>query len=306
MSDLFKKITDSLGVAGESINDAANSFVEGAIETGKSGLKIFDELVLGGDGKVFDLLQIFSIRYTLAKSFYPTDDIERNLSQTPDDEKLLVDLFDMQERQFSFSMKLIRLLNLTPFSAEMSSKSASIIEQEREIGKARDFRNREISLILDSVSKKIDRALIGNDTDSLRAFVPILLKCKILQRDESTFEQWLETTKDLICSSEWSHLAGRYYLMLKKYDDALVYLRKAYGEKATFSEDDLSECLDQAIAASDSDKKAEFEKIRNEIFPYIAGSEMLSRFKGIPISFLLIKKSELIKIMNWGSDDKSI
>ena len=306
MSKIFKKVTSFLENVSGHIDDSATSFLEGAMESAKSSVKLFDGLIFGGSGKTFDLLQLISLRHGIVKSLYPSIEVEKRLRDDPENEMLLIEFYEIKERQFKFSLKLLRLLNLTPFSMEMSSKSASLIEHERNEEKNRQVRLSEIKLILERLSVKVDEALSQNvKTEDFENLIENLIKAKLLIKDYEHLESWLAISKEVMVEAKTSHLAGQFFLSVGQYESAYAQLMEAYGQNIKYSEDDLAECLDELIASTEGQDKDHWKQMRTKAFPNIVGKENMAKLTNLPMCFLTVKLQEIQKILNWGKNEKA-
>ena len=306
MSKVFKKITSFLDSVSDHIDDSATSFLEGALESAKSSVKLFDGLVFDGSGKTFDLLQLITLRHSIVKSLYPCYEVEKQLEDDPENVVLLIQWYEIKERQFKFSLKLLKLLNLTPFSMEMSRKSAGLIENERNEEKCRRIRLVEIKLILERLSIQVDEALAKEDkTTDLESFIENLVKAKLLVKDYEHLESWLAIAKEVMPETKANHLVGQYLLSVGRFESAYAPLLDSYQHNLQYSEDDLAECLDELIALSEGQEKEQWKKARIKIFPKIVGKEKLAKLSGLPLCFLTVKQQELEKILNWGKNEKA-
>ena len=291
---------------GEQIDNAATSFSAGIIQSGRSGIKLIGNVVLGDSEKLMDVLQLFLMRRTVVKAFYPTLEVEERLKKNPEDLVAKVIFFELQERQFHFSMRLIRLLSLTPFSRKMSDKRAEIIEQEHEIGQARKFRDGELQILREKIASQIDIYLVEDaeeDEKQLAEAVEMLERCNLLLKDDASFLQWQEVGREIISDDLWSHIYGRYLMQSSQYENAIKFLEQAYMKGVIYAEDDLLECIDNCLKNCPAEQQEQYRKKREKIAPLFVGVNNLDRLKNLPISFLLVKKYEISKILKWGKDD---
>jgi len=306
MNKIFKKLNSFLDNVSDQIDSSAASFLEGAMESAKSSVKLFDGLIFGGSGKTLDLIQLISLRHGIVKSLYPSHEVEKRLRDDPENEVLLIEFYEIKERQFKFSLKLLRLLNLTPFSKEMSNKSASLIEHERNEEKNRQVRLSEINLILERLSIKVDEALSKHvETGSLDILIENLIKAKLLIKDYEHLESWLAISKEVMAEGKANHLAGQYLLSVGQYESAYAQLMEAYRLNIKYSEDDLAECLDELIASTEGQENDRWKLARTKTFPNIVGKETLAKLSNLPLCFLTVKLKEIEKILNWGKNEKA-